>query len=89
MKSIKTEKTLNPLWIKRFPMVVITGPKPVVSLTLGQVRNSRLLPLPLGMLEWGEAPSPRFRLASSATGGASAPCPIDVNDALCHGDSST
>ena len=55
-------------------MVVLTGLEPVVSLTLGQVRNSRLLSLPLGTLLC----SPRFRLASSATGGASAPRPIDV-----------
>ena len=37
----------------------------------GQVRNTRLASLPLAILVY----SPRFRLASSATGGASAPRP--------------
>ena len=45
-------------------MVVLTGLEPVVSLTLGQVRNSRLLSLPLGMLLC----SPRFRFASACGG---------------------
>ena len=45
---------------------------------LGQVRNTRLASLSLAILVY----SPRFRLTSSATGGASAPRPIDVNDVL-------
>ncbi|MBR5547338.1 MAG: hypothetical protein IKU70_10220 [Clostridia bacterium] len=76
MKSMKIEKTLDSFESSVF-LVVLTGLEPVVSLTLGQVRNSRLLSLPLGMLLC----SPRFRLASSATGGASAPRPSDVPQA--------
>ena len=60
-------------------MVVPTGLEPGLAL-LGQVRNSRMAALTLASLLC----SPRFRLAASATGGASAPRPIDVSHLWIH-----
>ena len=50
---------------RRRVLVVPAYNEPTVSLTLGQVRNSREQSLPLGPLLC----SPRFRLPASATGG--------------------
>ena len=58
---------------------MFTGLEPGLA-ALGQVRNTRPASLPLALLVY----SPRFRLASSPTGRASAPRPIDVNDVLCQ-----
>ena len=60
--------------------VVCTGLEPgLTALRLfGQVRNTRLASLPLALLVY----SPRFRLASSPTGRASAPRPIAVSHLL-------
>ena len=52
---------------------MFTGLEPGLA-ALGQVRNTRPASLPLALLVY----SPRFRLASSATGSASAPRPIDA-----------
>ena len=60
--------------------VVTVGLEPGLAALrlLGQVRNTRPASLPLALLIY----SPRFRLASSATGSASAPRPIDVSHLL-------
>ena len=56
--------------------VVTVGLEPGLAALrlLGQVRNTRLASLPLAILVY----SPRFRLASSPTGRASALRPIDA-----------